>query len=135
MRLVLPVVCCAAIVLLLPAVSRPAAAGRPTLQVVKRAPFVVRGTGFRPSERVTVTLAGEAAVRRSVTAAASGDFTVTFAGISARRCGTYGFHAAGDRGSAASVRLRTECPPPQVDEPRMPSDPGAGKTGGGGRGQ
>jgi hypothetical protein len=135
MRWVLSIICCATIVLLIPAVSQPAAAGRPTLQVLKRAPFVVRGTGFRPSERVTVTLVGDRASRRSVTAAPSGAFTVTFAGVSASRCGTYGFHAAGNRGSAASLRLRTECPPPPGDDARMPSDPGAGKTGGGERGQ
>jgi len=115
MRRALFGICCAA-VLLFPAVSRPAA-DRPTLRLMESAPFVLRGMHFQPGEHVTVTVAGKTLHRKSTTAGAAGSFTVTFAGVSGDDCRIYGFHAIGDRGSSASFRMVTECPPPQGDAP------------------
>jgi hypothetical protein len=126
MRRMLFGICCAT-VLLFPAVSRPVA-DKPALRLMKTAPFVVRGTHFQPAEHVTVTLAGRTLYRRSTTAGASGAFTVTFTGVSASRCRIYGFHAAGDRGSSASFRTASDCPPPRGGELRLPADPIPWKT-------
>jgi len=126
MRRVLFGMCCAT-VLLFPAVSRPVAE-KPALRIMKSAPFVLRGSHFQPAERVTVTLAGRSMHRRTATAGATGAFTVTFLGVSASRCSIYGFHAVGDRGSAASLRTATDCPPPRGEDPLFPRDPIPGKT-------
>jgi len=126
MRRVLFGICCAT-VLLFPAVSRPVAE-KPALRLTRTAPFVLRGTHFQPAEHVTVTLAGRMLYRRSATAGAAGAFTVTFTGVSAGRCRIYGFHALGDRGSSASFRVLSDCPPPRGEEPLFPRDPIPGKT-------
>jgi hypothetical protein len=69
------------------------------------APLRLRGTGFRPRERVRVTVtpsAGAPIVRR-VRANGHGRFGVTFAGISP--CAGVEARATGTRGSRASFQL------------------------------
>jgi hypothetical protein len=73
-------------------------------------PLVVRGTGFKPHERVRVT-AAPGGVRR-VVSRANGRFTATFA-ASVDRCVGLSVVAEGTRGDRAALKLpQPACPPP-----------------------
>ena len=78
---------------------------RATLMPVVGDPFKVRGSGFRPRERVRVTVTptgGERTVRR-VRATGRGTFVLAFSGI--QSCGGVEGVAAGSRGSHASFQF------------------------------
>jgi hypothetical protein len=89
---------------------------RPLLGVAGKGPLVVRGTGFEPSERVSVLLAldGRQHWRRTV-ATGSGAFRVTFA-VTPGRCARFTIRAVGSLGSRATApvlrRARPECESP-----------------------
>jgi hypothetical protein len=68
-------------------------------------PFRVRGSGFRPRERVrvTVTPTGGSGITRRVRATGRGTFVLAFAGV--QGCGGVEGVAAGNRGSHASFQF------------------------------
>jgi hypothetical protein len=90
-------------------------------------PVSVRGAGFKPGERVTVTVSAKVTRKKIVTASARGAFRATFKGLTIPRCRPYGVQARGNRGSIAGIKLIPECAPPAPpdtsDPPLLPSDP------------
>jgi len=84
----------------------------PALRLVDRQPLVVRGTGFRPSERVRVTVAadGDGATRR-LRAGARGGFSANFTPMTLHRCDALFASAVGDSGSRAKLKAQPQCPP------------------------
>jgi hypothetical protein len=95
------------------AVAVPAAAGgsspRAKVRIVTMSPLAVRGTGFKPHERVRVT-ASPGGTRR-VRARADGSFRVAFS-MPADRCSGLSVSAVGARGDHASLKLpQMACPP------------------------
>jgi hypothetical protein len=93
-----------------------AQAATPTLVLETRTPLVVRGVGFAPGERVTVTALTLAGPRRVlVRASATGRFRARLPGGQA--CGqALAVRARGERGSVATLRLVARpCVPPPID--------------------
>ena len=88
-----------------------AATKRARVAVASTAPVTVEGSGFRSSERVTVTFVATEARRKVVTASANGAFTARFAGTTVPRCEGYFIRAKGNRGSLAVVKVTPECAP------------------------
>jgi hypothetical protein len=83
-----------------------AAARRATLSPSSSDPFRVRGTGFRPRERVRVTITPtnlQRGITRRIRATGRGTFVLTFAGIQA--CQGVEGDAFGSRGSRASFQF------------------------------
>jgi hypothetical protein len=87
----------------------------PRLQTTDRSPVVVRGTNFRPAERVTVVLDAEGRWHRTATADASGRFTVQFP-VSVPMCDDFRLQAFGSKGSRAMTlpQRRTTCSNPTM---------------------
>jgi hypothetical protein len=85
--------------------TAPEAAARAVLAPVAGTPFRVRGSRFRPSERVrvTVTPAGRAGIVRRIRASRRGTFVLAFRGLQACR-GVHGT-ARGSRGSRAAFQF------------------------------
>lgn len=80
------------------------AAQRPALRSVDLDPLTLRGTSFKPSERVKLLIAAPAFARtRVVRAGERGRFRVVFA-ISPGRCDSVVVQAIGARGSRATFR-------------------------------
>lgn len=96
--------------LLLPTASASISSRTAHITITSRAPVVVRGTGFQPSERVTVTASAKSTHRKVVTATRLGAFRVTFRGFSIGNCQFYSAQAKGNRGSTASMKVIAECP-------------------------
>jgi hypothetical protein len=93
-----------------------AATGSPRLTMVSRTPLVVRGTGFRPEERVTVSaLTSLRTVVVRTRATAGGVFRVRF-GSFTQPCGRpFAVRARGAAGSSALLRLAAPpCVPPPI---------------------
>ncbi|HET9243981.1 MAG TPA: hypothetical protein VFN99_11110 [Gaiella sp.] len=93
------------------------AASAPTLRVVTETPLVVRGTAFRPSERVTVTALTLLGPERVVVRASRlGTFRARLREL-AQPCGrAFAVRAVGARGSRAALSLRgAPCIPPPID--------------------
>src|SRR5213592_4245489 len=82
----------------------------PRLQTLDRSPVVVRGTNFRPLERVTVVLDAAGTWRRTAIADSDGQFTVRFA-VRLGPCDDFRLQAFGSKGSRARSlpELRTAC--------------------------
>jgi hypothetical protein len=92
----------------------PALAAGPSLRVTETAPFSVRGTGFVPSERVTVSVLSHV---KTTVAQANGVFLVHFWSLRVGDCQVYVVRASGNCGTKATFRRKLnseECgPPPQ----------------------
>jgi hypothetical protein len=86
-------------------VSTAAAATPPRLTLVARAPLTLRGTHFRPLERIRVTVYTPARPIRTVRATVAGSFSVMFTGVYAGRCASLRAVAVGAAGSTASLKL------------------------------
>lgn len=88
--------------------------GHARLTVTSTAPFTVHGVGFRPAERVTLTLAGGNRLTRVVVTNAAGRFTrtVTLFRLKDSGCPAYGISARGSKGSIAFVKSFPECANP-----------------------
>jgi hypothetical protein len=82
------------------------------ITMTSRSPVVVRGTGFWPSERVTVTVSAKSTYRKIVTASRLGAFRVTFRGMAFGACQSYSAQAKGSHGSKASLKVISECAAP-----------------------
>jgi hypothetical protein len=100
-----------AVLALLPAASgtaRPTAA--PALRVPDTSPFVVRGTSFKPREKVRVVAQVGGRHVQTVRATATGVFVARFIGVSVQGCKGYIVRATGSKGSYAYLRHLPECP-------------------------
>jgi hypothetical protein len=86
--------------------------GSPALRLVDRQPLVLRGTGFKPRERVRVTVSadGDGATRR-LRAGARGVFSASFAPMALHRCDALFASAVGASGSSAKLKAQPQCPP------------------------
>lgn len=82
------------------------------ITVMSRSPVVVRGTGFRSSERVALTVSTTRTYKKTVTATRLGAIRAKFIGVSIGNCQIYSIWAKGNRGSSAVLRVIPECPPP-----------------------
>ena len=95
------------------AAAAPAAAAKATLKVVKLTPLTIRGTGFKPTERVTVTLS--AGPRQTVrgTATATGVLKVSFAKTKLTACTAYTLRAVGAAGTKVTFKrtVTASCKP------------------------
>ena len=81
------------------------------LKIIRMGPVTVRGTGFKPSERVVLRArTTTASATRTASAGATGTFTAAIPGISVGRCGRLSITAIGARGSRASVIRRIPLP-------------------------
>ena len=91
---------------------------RARVAVVDKAPFTVRGSGFKPAERVALVVAVKSRWERSVVASSTGSFVARFTGPTIKACTAYSVRASGNRGSLAVLKVLPECPaPPQpVDQ-------------------
>jgi hypothetical protein len=96
--------------LMLPTASASTASRTAYITITSRSPVVVRGMGFRPSERVTVSISAKATYKKVVTASRLGGFRVTFRGKTVGPCQFYSAQARGNRGSIASLKVIAECP-------------------------
>jgi hypothetical protein len=83
------------------------------LNVMTGSQFAVRGTAFKPHERVlvVVTAAGQHGSTR-LSAGPAGGFVARFPSIDVGSCASYTVRATGDRGSHAGLRVIPECPQP-----------------------
>ena len=91
------------------------AASRPLLRIADDVPLTLRGTSFRPGERVRVTVhTGPATYVRSTRAGRLGRFTVRFAGVRLNYCATpLTITARGARSGVARARIPIrECAAP-----------------------
>jgi len=75
-------------------------------------PVSVRATGFKPGERVALTVSAKVTRKKTTTASMRGAFRATFSGFSIVRCQAYAVVAKGNRGSVASAKVIPECAPP-----------------------
>lgn len=83
---------------------------RPKLQALDLQPLVVRGTAFRPYERVKLILSADVAAGRILKASAYGRFVTRFRAVSVGRCEGFVLQAFGSRGSRAKLeRLTPDC--------------------------
>ena len=90
--------------------------GTPALRVTKMRPLHVSGVGFKPGERVTVTVfASFKKWRKPAVATAAGRFSAVFRGAGVDQCTAFLVSARGDRGSRAHVRNRALADCPDVD--------------------
>lgn len=84
------------------------AAPLPRLQIAEN-PFVVRGTGFQPHERIKVMLNAGGRFVRVTVATSRGTFAVGFIRASSDECNGYFASALGNRGSRATLRVTRKC--------------------------
>ena len=86
---------------------------RPKLQALDLQPLVVRGTAFRPYERVKLILSADVAASRMLKAGAAGRFVTRFRAVRVGRCEGFVLQAFGSRGSRAKLeRLTPDCMEP-----------------------
>jgi hypothetical protein len=77
--------------------------GKPAADVVFATSSVeVKGSGFRPSEHLTVTLAGEHTWSKPATASPTGTFLVDLGGLTLNACNQYTLTVKGSLGSTFS---------------------------------
>ena len=95
-----------------PAVARESVATHPSLRLFDTSPVTMRGTGFRPNERVVVVVARGAPRVRVARAGANGVFALKLA-IDVNACAGFSVTATGNLGSHATLkRAPGKCPAP-----------------------
>ena len=108
---------CLALLLAIGAVATADAKAPPKLHLADMQPVVVRGTGFKPVERVKVTTVVDSIRRaRVVHSTRTGSFVVTFATIERfDPCNSsFAAYATGAAGDKASLTVgQRMCPPSQ----------------------
>jgi uncharacterized protein YjeT (DUF2065 family) len=82
----------------------PAAVTKATVKIVKLSPLTIRGSGFKPTERVTVTLSAGAAGTARATATAAGVVTVSLPKAKVTACTAYTLRAVGSAGTKVTFR-------------------------------
>jgi len=95
------------------ATAAAAAAAKATVKVVKLSPLTIRGTGFKPTEKVTVTLSAGAAGTARGTATAAGTLTVSFPKAKVTACTPYTLRAVGAAGTKVTFKrtVAASCKP------------------------
>ena len=84
----------------------------PSLRIVRLQPFEVRGLGFRPGDRVKVSLsAPSGGLVRFSTATRSGGFTTSFDTVTLSRCDAYAVTALDRSGTRVVLKAKPLCPP------------------------
>ncbi len=93
--------------------AAPAAATKAALKVVKLRPLTIRGTGFKPTERVTVRLSAGAAGAVRGTATAAGTLAVSFPKAKVTACTAYTVRAVGAAGTKVTFKrtVASSCKP------------------------
>ena len=85
-------------------VAKPPAAGgtsaKAAATVVFGSTVIVKGTGFKPGEAVTISLAGDQTWTRHATASAAGTFSADFGALTINECSAYTLTATGAKGSS-----------------------------------
>ena len=109
--------------LLIASVSLAGAAEAPRVRVSETEPLTVRGSHFRPGERVKIVVrSGGSRSETSQRASADGSFSALLPALKFDECRGYVVKAEGSQGSRASHKLRgAECASPPEDV-----GPGAG---------
>jgi hypothetical protein len=88
-------------------------AQRPVLRLTDAGPVAFRGIGFKPHERVRVSVYAGARATKRVTAGARGRFVVRFPTLDPNACAGFFATAVGNEGSRASFkRAPGMCPQP-----------------------
>jgi hypothetical protein len=102
-----------------------AALQRTRIAIVDEAPLVVRGTGFKAAERVTVTVShGKAVYRRAGTASSTGVVVVRWKVAMATTCASTFVLAVGSEGSRATYKtVANDCAQPKA--PDAVGEPGS----------
>lgn len=91
-------------------VAPAAIATTPHLMVADTSPFTVRGTHFKPHERMRVTVTTSSGVgAHTLLAGAAGGFLTRFTSITLGTCASYTVRATGSLGSRATLRVVPEC--------------------------
>jgi len=90
-----------------------AAPAKATLKIVKLNPLTIRGSGFKPVERVTVTLSAGAAGKAKGTATAAGVLTVSVPKAKVTACTSYTLRAVGSAGTRVTFKrtVAASCKP------------------------
>ena len=85
--------------------------------IADRSPLVVRGSGFKAHERVTVTVQLTKPLIVKRVASTTGTFIVRLSADTVKvGCNALSIRAVGNRGTVAVVKMPgMECPPPPVD--------------------
>jgi hypothetical protein len=78
----------------------------PSVQLTDRSPVTVRVAGFKPHERVRLTVLSGRRWTRTGTTSATGGLVITFPGTRLARCAIYRLEAAGPRGELAWYQSR-----------------------------
>jgi hypothetical protein len=86
----------------LKATTKPAC--RPKAQVEFGSSVVVKGSNFRPSERVTITIAGNETWTAHAVASARGTFAADLGAIALSDCDGYTLRVTGSKGSRFALR-------------------------------
>jgi hypothetical protein len=79
------------------------AAARPQLVPVQQQPLRVKGTGFRPGEKVRLSAKGVRSSAATATADTAGEFEATLRGL--KSCDSVNVYAVGSSGSRAQFNL------------------------------
>jgi hypothetical protein len=80
-----------------------ATAARPQLVPVQQQPLRVKGTGFRPGEKVRLSAKGLRSSSATATADGTGEFEATLRGL--KSCDSVNVYAVGSNGSRAQFNL------------------------------
>jgi hypothetical protein len=100
---------------------------RTRVAIIDESPLVVRGTGFKPAERVTVTVThGKTIFRRVVLARTTGVVVARWTSSLPTTCASTFVLAVGSKGSRATYKIVVnDCAQPKApDDPIMyPIDP------------
>jgi hypothetical protein len=78
-------------------------AARPQLVPVQQQPLTVKGTGFRPGEKVRLSAKGLRSSAATATADGAGEFEATLRGL--KSCDSVNVYAVGSSGSRAQFNL------------------------------
>jgi hypothetical protein len=118
----------AALLTALAAQSASATQQRTRIMIVDQAPLVVRGTGFKPAERVTVTVThGKALYRKAATATATGVVMARWKVAMATTCASTFVLAVGSEGSRATFKtVANDCAQPKAPDAVSGSGSGSG---------
>jgi hypothetical protein len=95
------------------ATAAPAVAAKATVKIVKLSPLTIRGSGFKPAERVTLRLSAGAAGTAKGTATKTGILTVSFPKTRVTACTAYTLRVLGASGTKVTFKkaVKPSCKP------------------------
>jgi hypothetical protein len=87
---------------------------KPQLRILDASPVTLKGTHFRPRERVRITATAADTQTKTARTSAAGSFTAQFPDLVVNRCSGLAVQALGARGDRASTKVlqQPDCPPP-----------------------